>query len=772
MGIQGLLPLLKSIQKPTELKKFSGEVLGVDAYGWLHRGAISCAIELAQGNPTSRYVDFAMHRVRMLKHFGVTPYLVFDGDFLPSKAHTEAARAKRREDSRKAGLELLKAGKPAQAHLELQKAIDVTPEMARHLIEELKRADVPYVVAPYEADSQLVYLERHGYTNGIISEDSDLLVFGAKRLLTKMDQHGQCIEINRRDFCAVREVSLTGWTDDQFRQMTIFSGCDYLEGIGNMGLKTAYRMMRKYKSPERVIRMLQFDGKFRVSENYLAQYKQAELTFLYQRVFCPKKQDVVLLTEPPASSSLDIEEMPYIGAKIDRELAKAIASGDVNPISKLPIVIAPPSVNRRTTSEKTKTSAVMATKARQARPSLDKPINAYFKDNGRIAMAEMDRNCFSLDAERVAALTQNGLTPRVFPLPRPYIDGNSRPPAARQHASIQRRRTEPVSQTLSDLDPSLNISSNRRRTAGPTRRISVTEGRPLKKPRLCEDEEASATPDHLSQKSRFFPLVQSDAHHHTSDNAPLYDDSIDEALASLPDISGEWGAPRASRGHQELQIFHDGASPGPSVSTVEADKTDGEDFVRGSPVKSPIVPCHIEDKVTAEANPTDKTLFKESSLHGLIKDFSCTPDLPKTAKQTRMVYGLPTPASSTQSSESRPHGRSPADTPIPTPLQRIGAQALQRGKASHLPFLKAKPSAGVSRRRQSLKDAMDSLPLNPAFVPLPKVDLAEVEALNKSGGSEDQIIPGGDEENDPPLGLIEKSHHSSSRLDLSRFLYG
>ncbi|KKY33762.1 putative exonuclease 1 [Diaporthe ampelina] len=287
MGIQGLLPLLKSIQKPTELKKFS-----------------------AQGKPTSKYVDFAMHRVRMVKHFGVTPYLVFDGDFLPSKAHTEAARAKRREESRKAGLELLKAGKPSQAQFELQKAIDVTPEMARHLIEELKKADVPYVVAPYEADSQLVYLERHDFINGIISEDSDLLVFGAKRLLTKMDHHGQCIEINRRDFCAVREISLTGWTDDQFRQMTIFSGCDYLEGIGNMGLKTAYRMMRKYKTPERVIRMLQFDGKFRVSENYLAQYKQAELTFLYQRVFCPKTKDLVLLTEPPASSPLDIEEMP------------------------------------------------------------------------------------------------------------------------------------------------------------------------------------------------------------------------------------------------------------------------------------------------------------------------------------------------------------------------------------------------------------------------------------------------------------------------------
>lgn len=51
---KGLLPLLKSIQKPTELKKFSGEVFGVDAYGWLHRGAVGCAIELAQDKPTRK----------------------------------------------------------------------------------------------------------------------------------------------------------------------------------------------------------------------------------------------------------------------------------------------------------------------------------------------------------------------------------------------------------------------------------------------------------------------------------------------------------------------------------------------------------------------------------------------------------------------------------------------------------------------------------------------------------------------------------------------
>lgn len=34
--------------------------------------------------------------------------------------------------------------------------------------------------------------------------------------------------------------------------MAILSGCDYLDSIVGLGLKTAYRLMRKYKTAEKV----------------------------------------------------------------------------------------------------------------------------------------------------------------------------------------------------------------------------------------------------------------------------------------------------------------------------------------------------------------------------------------------------------------------------------------------------------------------------------------------------------------------------------------
>jgi hypothetical protein len=52
--IPGLLGLLKSIQKPCNLKNFTGHTIGIDTYGWLHRGAVGCAIDLTLDKQTSK----------------------------------------------------------------------------------------------------------------------------------------------------------------------------------------------------------------------------------------------------------------------------------------------------------------------------------------------------------------------------------------------------------------------------------------------------------------------------------------------------------------------------------------------------------------------------------------------------------------------------------------------------------------------------------------------------------------------------------------------
>ncbi len=52
MGIQGLLPVLKSITRPLHVSAFRGNRVAVDAYCWLHRGAYTCSREICEGIPT------------------------------------------------------------------------------------------------------------------------------------------------------------------------------------------------------------------------------------------------------------------------------------------------------------------------------------------------------------------------------------------------------------------------------------------------------------------------------------------------------------------------------------------------------------------------------------------------------------------------------------------------------------------------------------------------------------------------------------------------
>lgn len=78
----------------------------------------------------------------------------------------------------------------------------VTAEMAAELVVELKRLHVEFLVAPYEADAQMAWLadvsEARGGVAAVITEDSDLLCYGAVRaVLFKVDRAGACMEVQR-----------------------------------------------------------------------------------------------------------------------------------------------------------------------------------------------------------------------------------------------------------------------------------------------------------------------------------------------------------------------------------------------------------------------------------------------------------------------------------------------------------------------------------------------------------------------------------------------
>ncbi|KAJ5725910.1 uncharacterized protein N7483_007267 [Penicillium malachiteum] len=722
MGIKGLHGLLKSIQKPCHLKKFAGQTLAVDAYGWLHRGTVACSVDLVLEKPTRKHIDFVLHRVRMLLFFGVTPYLVFDGDNLPSKAATEADRHRRRQESKALGLDLQRKGRMTEAYQEFQKAVDVTPYMARQLIEELKKMNVQYVVAPYEADPQMVYLEQQGVVQGIISEDSDLLVFGAKRLLSKLDQHGDCIEINRADFTACREVSLVGWSDADFRRMCILSGCDYLANIPKMGLKTAYRSIRKHRTVEKALRMLQFDGQFKVPADYLVNFKQAEHTFLYQRVFCEEAKRLVTLSTP--EEGINLNDMPFIGPDVDPETAAGVASGDLDPMTKLPIDLKPWAAGRYTWGISRRQTLGSSS---ELKPS--KRINSFFTPR-RTPLQELDPNSLTPSPSQQRLLERN-------------MNNSWQPNSAPLRSNTT--RSTPL-RAVSDQSLSPMVRSVERNTflAHTTRASSTLQ--PTKRQRLCSETEDDSLPPHPPVQSRFFaggdqasPSGQkvSRSKKPRKSTLDVFSDEIAEDIFSqIPDsdIKGQPAKDEGKSAHEES------SSGGEQTMTAMDSKAENEEM----PKETPALDYHIHRQ---NSDIHSKFSFNSGSQ----------PQSPATRSPMTKIPVIRSGQTVALQSSPRTPGvgfqRTPQRNRL-TPLQRMGQNALHRSQSITFPTARPQTNFISNSISNSSDSQTDETPIStPAHTP---------------HGSEDLMVPNSDDSEEE----ICTSFGQTTKLNLQRFSFG
>nr|XP_013799357.1 PREDICTED: exonuclease 1 isoform X1 [Apteryx mantelli mantelli]XP_013799359.1 PREDICTED: exonuclease 1 isoform X1 [Apteryx mantelli mantelli] len=331
MGIQGLLQFIKEAAEPTHVKKYKGQTVAVDTYCWLHKGAYACAEKLAKGEPTDLYVAFCMKLVDMLLSFGIKPILVFDGCTLPSKKEVEKARREKRQASLLKGKQLLREGKVSEARECFGRSVNVTHVMAREVIKAARTQGVDCIVAPYEADAQLAYLNKTGMVQAIITEDSDLLAFGCKKVFLKIDKFGNGLEIDQARLGNCKHLGNV-FTEEKFRYMCILSGCDYLSSIHGIGLAKACKLLKLANNPD-IIKVIKKMGQYlkmniTVSEEYIEGFTRANNTFLYQLVFDPVNRKLVPLNA--YGDDIDPETLIYAGRHFGDVTAFQIANGNLD----------------------------------------------------------------------------------------------------------------------------------------------------------------------------------------------------------------------------------------------------------------------------------------------------------------------------------------------------------------------------------------------------------------------------------------------------------
>uniref|UniRef100_G1QGH0 Exonuclease 1 n=1 Tax=Myotis lucifugus TaxID=59463 RepID=G1QGH0_MYOLU len=197
---------------------------------------------------------------------------------------------------------------------------------------------VDCLVAPYEADAQLAYLNKAGIVQAIVTEDSDLLAFGCKKVILKMDQFGNGLEIDQARLGMCRQLGDV-FTEEKFRYMCILSGCDYLSSLRGIGLAKACKVLRLANNPDivKVIKKLGHYLKMNITvpEDYIKGFIRANNTFLYQLVFDPIRRKLVPLND--YGDDIDPAALSYAGRYIDDSIALQIALGnkDINTFEQI-----------------------------------------------------------------------------------------------------------------------------------------------------------------------------------------------------------------------------------------------------------------------------------------------------------------------------------------------------------------------------------------------------------------------------------------------------
>lgn len=337
MGIQGLLPFLEKATKPCHISEFRGATVVVDTYCWLHRGATTCAIQLIQGEDTKLYVNYCLRYIKMLQSFDIRPILVFDGRNLPAKAGTEAKRRESRSKAKSKAAELLRQGKTEEARCYLKASVNITPEMASALIKECHKINVDCIVAPYESDAQLAFFSLKGIAEIVITEDSDLILFGCTKILYKLDLQGCCYLVDAEKINTAVNIRPDRFSFDKFRHMCILSGCDYADSLQGIGLKKAEKFiaLTDETDPEKFLdkipRYLKMN-KIEITEEYKRKFMLADATFKHQIVFDPFKKKLVPLIDPQVTGT-NPSYCANAGEIYDHDKAYQVALGNLHPSS-------------------------------------------------------------------------------------------------------------------------------------------------------------------------------------------------------------------------------------------------------------------------------------------------------------------------------------------------------------------------------------------------------------------------------------------------------
>ena len=106
----------------------------------------------------------------------------------------------------------------------------------------LRLFGIPYITAPMEAEAQCAELYHLGLVEGIITDDSDVFLFGGNRVFRNMFNQSKTVECFLSSDL-VRELGLDRGT---LIRLAYLLGSDYTEGLAGVGPVVAMELVKEF----------------------------------------------------------------------------------------------------------------------------------------------------------------------------------------------------------------------------------------------------------------------------------------------------------------------------------------------------------------------------------------------------------------------------------------------------------------------------------------------------------------------------------------------
>lgn len=257
MGIQKLCEVIREAAPAAIVEKgvlwYRGKTLAIDASVLLYQSLIAIRhgtvnLQNQKGESTA-HIQGLLHKSLNLLEKGIIPVFVFDGK---PPAMKENVLQKRRETRIKAEKAAALSVTQEDELKHAKRSVKVSEYHVNSAQELLRSLGIPYVSAPGEAEAYCAALNKAGAVDGVVSEDTDVLVFGGKKLLRNFlpatTKKGNVVEIDLDQVLHGLRLDI-----HEFVDLCILLGCDYCESPKGIGPKKALEAIREHRSIEKCI---------------------------------------------------------------------------------------------------------------------------------------------------------------------------------------------------------------------------------------------------------------------------------------------------------------------------------------------------------------------------------------------------------------------------------------------------------------------------------------------------------------------------------------